>query len=150
MYSVPDKDRQKIGVDKILRFRLRSSIAIDEKLREKAYPDILLEEYSNWELKRPGWLMAGSAADYISYVVRPTKRIYLIPYYKLKSNWDRNYQTWLTKYGRKFGKTECDDGRVIYQTSNIPVPKSEVQIEFSNDSVLDCYVPERPKNKRIL
>lgn len=141
--SVSSKDVQVIGVDKILRLRKQLRITVDEKLRKQSYPDILLEEYSNWELKKAGWLIGGSAADYIVYVVRPTKRIYIMPYHKLKASWDRNYEFWLKKYGRKFGTTEGTDGQVLYHTSNIPVPKSELEIEFSNDPALNCYVPER-------
>lgn len=143
VYSESRKAIQTIGVDKILRFRSQPSITVDEKLRYQSYPDILLEEYSNWELKKAGWLIGGSAANYIAYVVRPTKKIYLMSYHKLKASWDRNYEFWLNKYGRKFGTTEGADGRVMYHTSNIPVPKSELEIEFSNDPALNCYVPER-------
>lgn len=143
--SVEDKSRQEVGVDKILRFKRASSITVDEKLRNAAYDDILLEEYSNWSLKTPGWLMKGSLADYISYVIRPQKRIYLLDYRKLKSAWDKNYTTWLGKYGRKFGHTEDYYGRVLYQTSNIPVPFGELDIEYSNDPRLESYLPDRGK-----
>ena len=133
-YTVLDKEKQILGIDKILRFKVMPSITIDEKIRYKFYKgDILLEEYSNWERQTPGWLMKDHAlCDYISYIVRTEKLVYLLDYRKLKFNWDKNYEKWLNKYKRKFGKTTDRYGNVLYHTSNIPVPIKELEIAHSN------------------
>jgi len=131
--AVSSADLQKAGIDKILRFKkgsLRQSITIDEKIRYSFYNDILLEEYSNYEERTPSWLIKNNTlCDYISYIFKNQKIVYLFEYKKLKESWDSNYKHWLEKYGRKFGKTKDRFGNVLYRTSNIPVPLAELNME---------------------
>ncbi len=117
------------GIDKILHFSEGNSVNVDEKKRRKDYGDILLEEYSNWQTKRVGWLGKTKYTDYITYVIEPTKQIYFFPFLLLQRIWLDNYHDWIAKYGRKFAK---NDG---YVTSNVAIPKSillnELQAAFS-------------------
>ena len=109
---------------------------MDEKIRYKFYGDILLEEYSNFEKRTPGWLIANNTlCDYISYIFKEEKIVYLLDYRELKKVWDRNYGHWLEKYGRIYGKTEDQFGNILYRTSNIPVPLSELKIEKTNSPI---------------
>lgn len=132
--AVTGVELQTAGIDKILRFKrgsLRQSITIDEKIRYSFYNDILLEEYSNYERRTPGWLIKNNTlCDYISYIFKDQEIVYLFEYKKLKESWDRNYEYWLEKRGRKFGKTQDRFGNVLYRTSNIPVPLAELNIEY--------------------
>ena len=136
--AVVNADLQEAGIDKILRFKkgsLRQSITVDEKIRYRFYNDILLEEYSNYEERTPGWLIKNNTlCDYISYIFKNQKIVYLFEYKKLKESWDRNYQHWLEKYGRKFGKTTDRFGNVLYRTSNIPVPLAELNVDITNQT----------------
>ncbi|MBT9148152.1 MAG: hypothetical protein DDT32_01922 [Syntrophomonadaceae bacterium] len=131
---ITNPELQKAGIDKILRYKkssLRQSITVDEKIRYKFYDDVLLEEYSNFEKQSPGWLSINNTlCDYISYIFRNEKIVYLFAYKDLKKSWDRNYERWLENYGRKFGKTEDRFGRVLYRTSNIPVPLTELEVGY--------------------
>ncbi len=149
-FAVTDADLQKAGIDKILRFRkgsLRQSITIDEKIRHNFYNDILLEEYSNYERRTPGWLIKNNTlCDYISYIFEREGIVYLFDYKKLKESWDRNYQRWLEKYGRKFGKTTDRLGNVLYRTSNIPVPLAELNMEYSTNR--QRMTEEQPLTKK--
>ena len=113
---------QKQGVDKIIE-----PLHIEEKIRFSDYGDILLEEYSNWERQVLGWMMKDNTkTDVLSYVVLPSHKIWLYDYSKLKNLWDNNYLDWLKKYGRKKAKTTNENGEILYHTSNIPVPESEL------------------------
>lgn len=133
-HAVDGADLQKAGIDKILRYRQRSrrqSITVDEKIRETLYPDILLEEYSNWQQRVPGWLMADNAlCDYISYIFRRQRLVFLLRYKELKQSWDKNYPLWVEKYKRRYGKTKDHNGKVKYTTSNIPVPLEALGINY--------------------
>lgn len=113
---VSNEEMQKKGIDKILIFKSGKNVLIDEKKRRKDYGDILLEEYSNYELKTSSWLTEGKETDYIAYIIMPTKRVYLLPFLLLLKAWKRNYDRWLIKYGRLLAPNHG------YNTSNIPVP----------------------------
>lgn len=112
---VTDIDLQKKGVDKILVFG-KKEYYIDEKIRKKGYGDILLEEYSVYEQRIIGWLGRDHLTDYISYVVKPAKYLYFLPFLLLQRAWVKNYKLWYTQYGQKFAPNKG------YSTSNIPVP----------------------------
>ena len=113
---VEDLEQQKKGIDKILHFKNGKSILIDEKKRRKDYGDILLEEYSNFDNKKVGWLGREKYTDYIVYVIMESMTIYLLPFLLLQLAWIHNYKNWLNKYGRKFADNNS------YRTSNIAIP----------------------------
>lgn len=129
---VHDTELQQRGVDKLLQYPEGSpmaDIAIDEKIRYTLYPDILLEEYADYEKRTPGWLTKdGMLCDYIAYIFREEKLIYLLPYRDLRDSWEGNHEQWIAKYGRRFGETKRN-GEVIYRTSNVPVPLAELGVE---------------------
>lgn len=118
--NIEDKERQLLGVDKELVFENGNTVNVDEKKRRKDYGDILLEEYSNFETKRIGWLGKEKYTDYITYVIMPSKKVYFLPFLLLQRVWLENYYEWLMKYGRKF----ADNG--TYKTSSIPIPTEEL------------------------
>jgi len=115
---ITDLKLQKKGIDKILILTNKKEILIDEKKRREDYGDILLEEYSNFENRQWGWLGREKYTDYIVYAIMPTMKVYFLPFLLLQKTWLKNYETWLTKYGRKFAQNQ------FYRTSNIPVPTS--------------------------
>ena len=119
---VKDINLQKLGIDKILIFESNKRIFIDEKKRRKDYGDILLEEYSDFDNKKIGWLSRSKFTDYIVYALMDTKKIYLLPFQLLQLAWISNYGKWLNEYGRKFSNNEN------YRTSNIPIP-TEILLE---------------------
>ncbi len=113
---VTDKAMQLKGIDKILTFENGNQLTIDEKKRRSDYGDVLLEEYSNYEMRRIGWLGRDKYTDYIVYGIMPAYKVYIFPFLILQLAWIENYNLWLTKYGRKFAPNKG------YRTSNIPVP----------------------------
>lgn len=128
--SVPKGYLQYSGVDKIITQKDNYKIYIEEKVRFEDYGDILLEEYSNWEKKTPGWITDESKiTDFIAYIIIPTKKIWLINFRKLKILWDDKYPEWLKKYKRKVATT-YEKGSIRKTTSNIPVPIEELEAAF--------------------
>lgn len=114
---VSDLGLQKKGVDKIIHFESGKKILIDEKKRRKDYGDILLEEYSDFDKKKVGWLGRDKYTDYIVYAIVPSGVAYFFPFNLLQMSWIENCREWADKYGRKFAQNNG------YRTSNIPIPK---------------------------
>jgi hypothetical protein len=113
---VTDIVLQKKGIDKILHLTCGKRLFIDEKKRRKDYGDILLEEYSDFDRKKVGWLGRDKHTDYIVYAIISSQKAYFLPFVLLQKTWISNYKNWLIEYGRKFAENKG------YRTSNIPVP----------------------------
>jgi len=120
--GILEGEMQKAGIDVIVQCpKIGQSFYIDEKIREEEYNDILLEEYSKWEEKVPGWLEKNNKTDYIAYVILPSRLIYMLPYPILRLAYLKNKEKWIREYGRKFAPNTS------YSTSNIPVPWEELK-----------------------
>lgn len=48
---VTDKKRQKEGIDKVISLSNWDIYYVDDKIREKDYEDILIEEWFNYEMR---------------------------------------------------------------------------------------------------
>lgn len=125
--KIMDENLQKQGIDKILHFEGGKTLSIDEKKRRKDYGDILLEEYSDFDRKKVGWLGASKHTDYIVYAIMPTEKVYLFPFLLLQRVWIRHYRNWKEKYERKFA---YNDG---YRTSNLAIPTGVILAALSEE-----------------
>lgn len=121
---VEDRAMQRQGIDTILVLKNGKHVHFDEKKRDKDYGDILIEEYSVWEERKVGWIGGDKMTDYITYIVKPTRKVYFLPFLLLQAAWLDNYHKWIEA-------AKCNrwpEGRIYvrnrtYQTTNIPVPK---------------------------
>jgi len=140
--KVKDKEKQRDGIDTLLFMQSGRILYFDEKIREKEYGDILLEEYSVWKTYpyvqgreigkyEPlslheasdlvvGWLGRTKKTDYITYAVVPSKRVNFLPFLLLQKAWCKHYREWVKMYGRLYVPNDC------YFTTNIPVPTDKV------------------------
>lgn len=136
--KITDIKRQRQGIDTMVVLKGGKKIYFDEKIRSKDYSDILLEEYSVWRgyprlggrdfglhdsvppelarLLKPGWISGKKQTDYITYVFKPSRRVYFLPFLLLQRTWRAKHLDWLAKYGRKAARN------ATYWTTNIPVP----------------------------
>ena len=78
---------QYAGIDRWLCMSSGKVIAVDEKVRDKDYGDILLEYLSNDRTNAPGWIEKDLAIDWLAYAVMPSKRCYLFPWLLLRRSW---------------------------------------------------------------
>jgi len=120
--NVIEMELQKRGIDKVLHFKNGKQILIDEKKRRVNYGDILIEEFSNYENKKWGWIGRDKHTDYIIYIIMDIQKIYLLPFLLLQKAWINNYKLWVSDYGRKFAKNYNKNNEFIYTTSNIAIP----------------------------
>lgn len=76
--------QQHAGIDRVVTLRDSTQILIDEKVRRDDWPDILLEIWSDWERKKPGWARKDMRCDYIAYAFEPSHICYLLPFLPLR------------------------------------------------------------------
>lgn len=96
--SLHDNDlvAQRNGIDRKIFLKGGKVIGIDEKIRNKAYGDILLEESSS--IKSPGWIEKPLWCDYIAYSIPSVNKCYLLPFIQLQAAWLSNKNEWKSKY----------------------------------------------------
>lgn len=128
---------QRRGVDRIITTRGGREYTVDEKVRAKAWPDVLLERWSDVAKKVPGWINHGSASDlwcdFIAYAFVPTKRCLLFPFPILRRTWLDRGREWcaLAKASRDgFRVVLADNGN--YVTESIAVPESVLRAAIAD------------------
>jgi hypothetical protein len=107
---------QRGGIDRVITLSSGKTITVDEKVRSKSYPDILLEAWSSYELRRPGWVAKAMACDFIAYAFVPTQTCYLIPALQLRRAWQTNVHEWWKSYKHVLARNEG------YTTISVVIP----------------------------
>lgn len=122
--SVPqDGWAQRGGIDRVITLKSAKNVYVDEKVRDVAYSDILLEQWSDRDNEKPGWMQKELACDFIAYVILPHKTCYMLPFISLRRAWLTNGRDWIKK-----AKAKADGFRVVdapnegYVTRSIAVP----------------------------
>lgn len=113
---------QRGGIDRVLMLKSGKTLYVDEKIRRKAYQDVLLEykhvyKNGNWT---PGWIAKDLACDYIAYAWEPLSLAYLLPFHQLRRAWHDNRKEWVANCF----KSEADNGS--YTTIGCCVPISDL------------------------
>lgn len=111
---------QRGGIDRVVNLKSGKTLAVDEKVRTKDYPDILLERWSDRDRKIPGWVQSDLACDYIAYAFIPSQRCYLLPFHELRRAWLQFGRDWAGRYSPVLANNERD-GRT-WTTECVPVP----------------------------
>jgi hypothetical protein len=119
---------QRAGVDRIITLTNGRVIKIDEKVRKKAWPDILLERWSDTELKKPGWIQKPLECEFIAYAFVSIQTCYLLPALTLQRAWRLHGREWIACYGAKLALNRG------YATESVPVP-TEVLLRALGDAM---------------
>lgn len=93
-----DTVAQRQGIDRVIVLSSGKIIKIDEKKREKEYPDILLEYISVDSKNTPGWIEKDLPIDYIAYAFMTSKTVYILPWDLLRRAWCYFKDIWMDKY----------------------------------------------------
>jgi hypothetical protein len=64
---------QRGGIDRVLTLACGRTYAVDEKVRTNDWPDILLEQWSDEDRRKPGWVQKPLVCDFIAYAFAPSR-----------------------------------------------------------------------------
>lgn len=109
---------QRGGIDRVLTLSSGRTITVDEKVREKDWPDILLERWSDERRREPGWIQKPLACDFIAYAFVPSRTCYLFATLTLQRAWRMQGRQWAKSFGEIRAQ---NDG---YVTVSVPVPRA--------------------------
>lgn len=120
---------QRGGIDRVLTLESGKTLYVDEKVREKDWPDVLLEVWSDYEARNhsreraKGWLVKPLATDFIAYAFVPSQQCLLLPFQTLRATWRQNGRAWVAKAREKRdGFRWVDAKNNGYTTRSIAVP----------------------------
>lgn len=108
---------QRGGIDRIVVLNSGRQITIDEKVREQDWPDVLLEQWSDEQRKKPGWIQKPLACEYIAYAYIPSRTCLLFPTLTLQRAWRLHGRDWISKYPTVRARNSG------YVTASVPVPR---------------------------
>ena len=115
----PNKDLQRLCIDRVVILNDGKTILVEEKLREKDYSDILLEYLSVKEREKVGWAVNDDCiANYLVYGKKPTGDFYVFPFKELR-NVAKAYKD---KWGKEYNYIDAWNPKGKYTTQSIPVP----------------------------
>jgi hypothetical protein len=118
---------QRGGIDRVITLSFGRTITVDEKVREKDWPDVLLETWSDKERKSPGWMQKKLAIDYIAYAYAESRTCLLLPFDLLRVAWLDNGADWILQ-----ARNRSNGYRVVhaknqgYTTESIAVPRDDL------------------------
>ncbi len=108
---------QRGGIDRVITLASGRTITVDEKVREKDWPDVLLERWSDEARRVPGWVQKPLACEFIAYAYIPSRLCLLLPTLTLQRAWRLYGLEWSDSYGTVKARNKG------YVTASIPVPR---------------------------
>jgi len=126
---------QRAGIDRIITLKCGRVIRVDEKVRKKDWPDILLERWSDESRQSPGWVQKPLACEFIAYAFVPSATCYLLPTLSLQRVWRHHGRRWVEDYR----EVRADNGS--YVTVSVPVP-TDVLMSAIADAMRINWHPE--------
>jgi len=122
---------QRAGIDRVITLRSGRTFYVDEKVRKKDWPDVILERWSDRERRSPGWIQKPLAIDYMAYAYVPSRTCLLFPFELLQRSWRLNGRMWVDQAEKKAGgysvilAENSENGR-DWTTESIGVPREDL------------------------
>lgn len=126
---------QRGGIDRMLVLSSGKTLSVDEKVRERDWPDVLLEYWSDTGAKTPGWVAKDLACDFIAYAFVPSQTCLLLPFQQLRRAWQMHHRQWVNEFPR----IRADNGR--YVTTSVAVPRDELMKRIG-EAMFVSWAPE--------
>lgn len=122
---VTDKERQVLGIDKILHLKDGTAINVDEKIESiKFTNNIVFEDMTNIATRTEGWLKDGQLTDLVVFYQVNMQKVYVIPFKLMQQQYKENKETWLENNYNRTITNKTDNG--YYYGRIFVVPKMEV------------------------
>lgn len=129
---------QRGGIDRVITLKSGKTVTVDEKVRAKSYGDIALEQWSDLNRKKPGWMQKDLACDFIAYAFIPDERCYLLPFPTLRRAWLLNGAEWLARAkAEETGYRFIDARNQRYVTRSVAVPIPDLLSAVSQALIVD-------------
>ena len=129
--SMGNTQAQRLGIDRFVHLSSGRTLRIDEKKREKVYPDILLEVVSVDTSGAPGWMEKDLQIDYLAYAFMPIRTAYLFDWPMLRRAWLAKKEEWTSRFGTKKAPNAG------YWTISVPVPIRELRAAVASASMIE-------------
>jgi hypothetical protein len=128
---------QRGGIDRVITLKSGKTVTVDEKVRAASYGDIALEQWSDLERRKPGWMQKDLACDFIAYAFIPDQRCYILPFPTLRRAWLEFGAEWLAlaKAGEG-GYRFVDAKNPRYTTRSVAVPIPDLLSAVSQAMVI--------------
>ena len=131
---------QRGGIDRVITLASGRTYSVDEKVRAEDWPDFLLEYWSDFGRRVPGWVAKDLACDFIAYAFAPSKKCYLLPFAQLRRAWRDNSRDWVQAghgNSRGFHHVEAfnEERERAWTTVSIAVP-IEIAMKAITDAML--------------
>jgi len=126
---------QRGGIDRVLTLENGRVIYLDEKVREKDWPDFLLERWSDEAREKPGWIQKPLACEFIAYAFVASSTCYLLPTLTLQRSWRIHGRNWIENFGTVRAQNRG------YVTASVPVPR-DVLLSSLSDAMQVQWSPE--------
>ena len=123
------------GIDRMLVLSSGKTLSVDEKVRERDWPDVLLEYWSDTGARTPGWVAKDLACDLIAYAFVPSQTCLLLPFQQLRRAWQTHRKEWVSE----FPTIRADNGRYI--TTSVAVPRDELMKRIG-EAMFVSWAPE--------
>ena len=134
---------QRGGIDRMITLSCGRTIPVDEKVRKKDWPDILLERWSDEARQIPGWIQKPLACEFIAYALIPSQRCYLLPTLILQAAWRHYGRDWCNKYRHIRAQNNG------YVTESIAVPTDIVLAAIGRSICVTWAAPAAPQPRPI-
>jgi hypothetical protein len=133
---------QRAGIDRVLTLGSGRTVNVDEKVREKVWPDVLLERWSDHIARVPGWIQKPLACDFIAYAFVPNATCYLLPTLTLQRAWQLHGRAWIQQH-REVRAHNRNGGR-SWVTISVAVP-IDILYAALNDAMRICWQSPPPR-----
>lgn len=117
---------QRGGIDRVITLDSGKTVTVDEKVRDRSWPDIALERWSSKEHRKPGWIQKDLACDFIAYAFIPDERCYLFPFLQLRRAWLTHGRDWCVKAesgAEGFSLIHARNEGYTTESVGVPIPK---------------------------
>lgn len=138
---------QRAGIDRMVILPSGRHVTVDEKVREKDWPDLCLERWSDRDRRKPGWVQKPLDCDYIAYAFVPSRACYLLPTLDLQRAWRLFGRRWIaraeTPERSDYRLAHADNGRYVTQSVCVPINdvlaamQSSMRVEWSDGHAVD-------------
>ena len=121
-----DMEMQAKGIDRTVHLKNGRHFHIDEKVRRKAYNDVLLEIWSKAKTENtdavPGWIQKNLHVDFIAYAFEPTNCCFLLPFPALRLAWMDNRKEWCERFPLIRAENRDEETGDSWTTESVAVP----------------------------